>query len=127
LSGPSPSSNKPSVVSSPLTSSPLTSGSNSSLSKTSSTSNLNVPKENSQPLSPSLGKKDNLRQQTPQQQQQQQQDDSFIPWKAKKAAVLQEFTTDETIGITVSFVEGADSSGKGKILKILKKILKMFV
>jgi hypothetical protein len=41
-------------------------------------------------------------------------DDTFVPWKAKKASILQEFTTDESIGITVSFVEGADTSGKGK-------------
>jgi hypothetical protein len=26
---------------------------------------------------------------------------TFIPWKAKKSAILQEFTTDELVGITV--------------------------
>mmetsp|Transcript_29295 Transcript_29295/g.41243 ORF Transcript_29295/g.41243 Transcript_29295/m.41243 type:complete len:982 (+) Transcript_29295:64-3009(+) len=37
----------------------------------------------------------------------------FIPWKTKKAAILEEFTTDELVGITVSFME-ADVQGKAK-------------
>jgi hypothetical protein len=28
-------------------------------------------------------------------------EDSFVPWKAKKAGILSEYTTDELVGITV--------------------------
>jgi len=42
-------------------------------------------------------------------------DDTFISWNSKKIPILQEFTTNESIGITVSFMEGVDLQGKFKL------------
>jgi hypothetical protein len=77
--------------------------------------------QSKEPESPSLNKKESNATSSSTSQKSTQQggvviDESFIPWKAKKAGILSEFTTDETIGVTVSFVEGADSSGKGFFL-----------
>ena len=39
--------------------------------------------------------------------------DAFVPWSSKKISILQEYTTNESIGIQVSFVEGMENVGKG--------------
>jgi hypothetical protein len=33
----------------------------------------------------------------------------FVPWRAKKVAILQEFTTDELVGITVVCIAYIDT------------------